>query len=515
MLKSLRKKGVAKKILWVIAVLIILSFGLWGQSNQVSSLGPGRFAGRIFGKKISLEEYAFNLHQSQIQAIIHYGQNFNRIKQFLNLEAEAWDRIILLQEARKRGIKISDQDVVKTVESYEFFQREGQFDKLLYNDLLRFVFRIQARDFEEGVRDALKLARLYEQETENLTVPDQEIFDAYKQSHEKIQVSYILFTNDDFKNQVTEDEARARDYYQTHQNDFLNPPMVNVEYIRFDFPAQPDPADLSEKKTEDGNAAAGATATEAQKDETARKAIEVYRELTATPAFAQIAAKNNLKIEESGFFSMEQPNLKAGWSYPVIQKIFQLKAGEVSEPIATDEGYQILKIKEAKPAFMPEYREIQSKVMEAWKTSEAAQLAKQNAGEILKKVRETAANFKRPDFGQIAKDMGLEVAQTPAFSRGEYLPKIGISKDFQEAAFALNEENSISNVVEAGKGYAILHRDATTPVDMKEFEKQKEEFAEDLLIEKKNKAFSDFLTHLRLKANLQIEEETGKTAAQD
>jgi hypothetical protein len=153
--------------------------------------------------------------------------------------------------------------------------------------------------------------------------------------------------------------------------------------------------------------------------------------------------------------------------------------------------------------------------MEAWKTSEAAQLAKQNAEEILKKVRETAANFKRPDFGQIAKDMGLEVAQTPAFSRGEYLPKIGISKDFQEAAFALNEENSISNVVEAGKGYAILHRDATTPVDMKEFEKQKEEFAGDLLIEKKNKAFSDFLTHLRLKANLQIEEETGKTSAQE
>jgi len=53
-MKYLRKKGVMKKVLWVVAVIIVLSFGVLGQAYLLSDRPQNDFAGKIFGKKISL-----------------------------------------------------------------------------------------------------------------------------------------------------------------------------------------------------------------------------------------------------------------------------------------------------------------------------------------------------------------------------------------------------------------------------------------------------------------------------
>jgi len=105
-------------------------------------------------------------------------------------------------------------------------------------------------------------------------------------------------------------------------------------------------------------------------------------------------------------------------------------------------------------------------------------------------------------FSAAAKTLGLEIQQTPVFSRGQYLPKIGLSKDFHEAAFNLQEDDRISQVVQSVKGFCILHLDSFTPAQMEDFEKKKDSLRESLFTEKKSKVFNDFLTKLRLEANL-------------
>ena len=58
MLRQLRSKKVAKKILIGLAIIIIPAFVLWGARSS-SRRGQGAsFAGAIFGKKISFEKYA-------------------------------------------------------------------------------------------------------------------------------------------------------------------------------------------------------------------------------------------------------------------------------------------------------------------------------------------------------------------------------------------------------------------------------------------------------------------------
>ncbi|MDP2652981.1 MAG: peptidyl-prolyl cis-trans isomerase [Candidatus Omnitrophota bacterium] len=486
MLKFIRKKGVMKKILWCLAIVIILVFGFLGQAYLLNAPGEIRNAGQIFGRTVSLEEFEKQRQQTVVQAILRYGKNFNKIRDFLNIEAETWDRLILLQEARKRRITVSDADVIAAVQKYPFFQGEdGAFDSLRYNDVLKYALKIRPRDFEETVRDSLKFEKLYLLETSSTDVTEEEAFNAYRQENEKVQVSYAFIPAEEFKGQVSVDEAEVEKYYQDHKQEFFMPPAVNAEYVRAEYPA-----DLKDE------------ALAKAKDETLAKIRAVIQEAAEGKTLAETAKGQGLTVQESGFFSMEQPNLQMGQSFETLQNIFRMDPGQISDPIETPRGFQVIRLKEKKEAYVPEFADIKDTVAEAWKVQEAKQFAKQKAEESLTALTGALASTQFPDFAKTARDMKLDVQQTPFFSLGQYLPTIGIEKGFQETAFSLNDTKKISGIVEVLKGYCILYLDSRQPADMKGFEEKKQEIADALLTEKRNQVFSDFLTKLRLQANL-------------
>ena len=243
MLRILRKKGVMKKLLWFVAVIIILSFGILGQAYLLNDTGKTSYAGKIFGKKISIDEFNRNLDQVSINAFVQYGENFGKLKPYLNLESKTWDRLILLHEINKRNFHVPDEQLVETIQGFPFFHKKGVFDKNLYEIILNQYFKIKPRDFEEGTRGSLKIAYLFEAETTDITIPEKEILDAYKIKNEKIQVSYVLLESDQFKNQVTFDEIKAKEYYMSHKNEFLLPPMFNMEYLKIDIPIENEEKD--------------------------------------------------------------------------------------------------------------------------------------------------------------------------------------------------------------------------------------------------------------------------------
>jgi len=496
MLKILRKKGVAKKLLWIVASIIILSFGLLGQASLLrSSRGPS-YAGRVFGRKVSLEEYEKNFLQTQILAMIQHGNNYKKVRPFLNLEGQTWDRIILLHEARKRKIEILDEAVVSAIQNNPMFVRDGRFDQELYEYILRHYLRISPRDYEEGVRDSLKFAQLYAQETFSLDISPEEVLSAFRLKNERVQVSYVLFEAEDYKADVVFDEIQARNYYLTHKDEFLLPPRVKMEYIRVPFSEEtPEGEDIPEEIL----------------DGALQKASEVAYDLNETPDFETVAQRHGLNVETSGFFSMEQPELQDGWSFPLIQRIFQLQPGEISEPVETASGFQIMRIREKIETTAPDYPQVKDKVKEAWTLNQAKELAQQKATEFLLVFREEFERLKRPDFAKIAKENNLQLYKTSVFNRGQYLPVVGISRDFQETAFSLAKEKPLSDVVMVEKGACILHLDNVMPLEDKTFEEQREALTEELLLEKRAQAFNDFLTHLRIKAD--PEDNISKTLA--
>jgi len=503
MLKILRKKGVMKKIIWGVVIVIIIAFGFGGTLYLLNDAGSTSYAGKIFGQKISFDDFEKVYRDVRIQAIMRYGDNFRNIQQYLNLENETWDRLILLHEVKKRRIKASDVDVVKHIEQYPFFQKDNQFDPSLYNNILQYLFRIKPRYFEESIRDIIKLSKLYDQETSSTTIPENEIFESYKKQNEKVQISYVFISPEQFKDGISFNEEKNKTYYDENKIEFLLPPSINVNYININFP---EPTPIQEIESPDD------TPTDEQpepalseeiKAATEKTANTIYKEILINPDLETAAKRNNLKVQTSGFFSMENPNLSLGWSYEALNKIFQLDTSEISDLLETPKGYFIIQVKEKKETYVPEYAEAKEKVWEAVVKKETKIIAQQKAKESLTLIHQELDKSKLRDFPKAAKTLGLEIVQTPIFNRGQYLPKIGPSKEFQEASFQLNDENKVSDVVDTENGYCILHLDAYIPVEDEDYQKSKVELTENLLNERKNKIFNDFLTNLRTAAQLE------------
>ena len=158
MLRKLRKKKTAKKIWIVLAAVVVPAFVLWGSGSLSRSTDKSSYAGTIFGRKISLLEYQDSLEAVKNQAIIQFGDKLPEMQKYLNLETQAWERLIVLAQARSRRLKASDEEIIKLLQGYPFFKNSrGQFEDKLYSQMLRYVFRTQPRIFEEQTRDNIIL----------------------------------------------------------------------------------------------------------------------------------------------------------------------------------------------------------------------------------------------------------------------------------------------------------------------------------------------------------------------
>ncbi len=482
MLKQLRKKGIAKKVLWFVAVIVILSFGVFGTANYMDGQTGPRYAGKIFGRTVSLDQFQKSFLHTRNQSILRYGENFEKISQFLNLEAETWDRLILLEEAKKRRIKITDQEVIDKIQDFDFFKNNGKFDPAIYGKIVRYVFRCEPRDFEEGIRETLIFAKLFDKETLSANLSDEDIESAYQKQYEQAQVSYVLFLSDDYKKDAAVNPEEAQKYFNEHHDEFRFPMAINVEYVNLDY---------------------SSNAQAKEKSDVALKAQNIFQEAQASGDLKKAGEQFGATVKESGFFNMDQPDLKIGLPFEALQTAFDLELHQIAEPIETSQGYVLLKVKEKKDSYIPNFQEAAQKVNDTLADKKARELAKQKAEETLKSIKESLQNKPGAKFSNAAQALGLKTTQTPLFTRGQYLPTVGLSQEFQDAAFLVDEKNPVSDTIEVAKGFCFLHQDSYVPFDKEKFAKEKDNFSKTLIESKKNQAFTSFLAGLRTKANLQ------------
>ena len=508
MLKLFRNKELKKKFIWAVAILIILSFGFFGTAYLITGKGNPDIAGKIFRQTVSRSDFLDAYRNVEIQSLMQYGDKFHELKPYLNLESRTWDRLILLHEANKRKIKVYDDMVIKSIQENQNFHRNGHFDSIMYEQVLKYL-RVNPRDFEEGIRENLKMQLLYDQATRDVHVSADEIAAEYQQRNQKVQVSYVLVEPDKYKNEDMYDEAGARAHYEANPPAFMIPAAINVEYVLLPFPDK-EPEELDMKLSVDNEPADDIDdplAGEGDDDFAAQQAVrdradEIYTETLINPNLREVAEANSLEIKETGFFNIDQPDMSLGWPFEMFQDVFRLTTDTIPEPFETPNGMVLVNVTERRDAYIPDYEEVKNKVKDSYLLEKAREVAKEKTREAREKITAAFAESPAADFAQLAKDLGLNLYQSPDFSRGQYLPIIGISKEFENAAFDLTKEAPISEVIDQTKGFAILYLDNKTPADPEKLPEQRAAIEEALLQERKNQTFTEFMTILRVESNL-------------
>ena len=466
MLRLLRNKKTAKKIWIILAIIVVPAFCLWGGGAALRDRQKSDSLGMVFGKPISAKEFIRSYKALRTQYLIRLGrEELAKSEEYLNLEAQAWERIILLAEARQNRIRASDKEVVNLIQRFAFFQREGVFDPQLYREVIIYGFGVSPREFEEGVRDDLILAKLFHEITKEINLTEQEIRRAYVKENEQISLDYIYAPTENFLDEVSLEEPELLGYYRENSRQFTQPLSFNVEYIAL--------------------------------DSNNRQLIDEIAGLVSQGLSLQEAAgQSGLELKQTGLFSTDQPIPQIGWSTEISKILANLKPkGEPwPKPVLTDPKMAyFVGLKERKEPHIPAFEDIKDKVSQRLRREKANQIAKQKLDSCLRQAEASG-------FAEAAAAFNLISGGTELFSRNSYVEGLGDSDLFFQAVDDL-EAGRISRIISASSGLYIVKVKQRIEPDEEGFQDQKQEFAGKLLGKKKEEYFKQYLSELKSSPN--------------
>jgi len=459
MLKILRNKKNAKKIWIGLAIIIIPAFAFWGFGGISRSREDSRPIGKIFGKNISNLQFKEAIAAVRTSAIMQFGDNLAEVEKYLNFEGQAWQRLILLQETKNRKIKISDREVIETIEETPYFKNRSGFNNKIYTDTLRYVLRVQPRVFEEQTRQNLAIAKLYKQVTGAVKLDDAQIRESYLKDNQELSILYIASPITAPAKEAKAGEKELKEYYSQNKFMFKEPPKINLEYITTDSIIQ------------------------------AKKILSL---LEKKSNLENIAKEAGLAKKETGLFIQSNFIPELDLAPDIISQVLNLKPGVCSQLIQSGKFYYLFSPKEKRDTRIPELNEIRLQV-ENFLMKDKAKAGAQE------KINQCAEKLKTLDFNKAARACGLKVASTALFKYNGQIEKLGAADIFWENAKKL-AANQASPVISNAKGFYIIKLKSIKPIDEAKFSKEKKEFADKLLAQKKNETFNKFFDELKKKA---------------
>jgi peptidyl-prolyl cis-trans isomerase SurA len=227
------------------------------------------------------------------------------------LLVDAIDELLLLQMGKEKGYHLSDD----------------QFKAWLEN--LR---------KEQNLTDDQKFQAALKQE--GMTVDD-----LRKNVEKQFLVGQVQRDEVGSKLSITEEEARQ--YYLTHKSEFAEPATVTLREILIEVQSTPKGGQ--------------STISVAKQDEAEAQAAALRTRLLAGEDFAKVAAEASAAASKSNGGLIGPINL-AEVSVSLQELIGKMKPGEITQPIRTTKGVQILKLETIKPASIQPFESVRDLV---------------------------------------------------------------------------------------------------------------------------------------------------------
>ena len=326
MLKILRNKKTAKKVWIGLAVIIIPAFALWGFGGGTRNRQETATIGKIFGHSVSNLEFKESLAAVKTSSIMQFGDKLPEVEKYLNLPAQAWERLILLYETKNRKINVSNKEVIELIQSMPYFQNKSGFNNKIYLETLRYSFRLQPRAFEEQMRQSLILNKLYQQVTDKVKLNDDQIRQEYLKLNQELSIYYIASLFSDFAKKINPSEEEIARFFEENKASFKVPPNAGKEtYI-------PQLVQLKDKV----------------KDALIKERSKQIAEIK----IKECAGASNacgLKSESTAFFKYSGQIKDLGDARIFWENAKKLKDKEKSTILSNDKGYYIIELKSIKP----------------------------------------------------------------------------------------------------------------------------------------------------------------------
>ncbi len=343
------KQFSTKKIVAIVLFSAIALVFVFSGVSRDNNLGAGAVA-QVNNTLISVADLQREQQRiEQFYAQMFGGMDLGTQRQYMTQEAlqSLVNSELVSQAARKEGLGATDSEVLDfIVKDYTVFQINGVFQRDRYYQFLE-MNRFKPSDFEDLIRKEIEKVRAnHAFEWASLDNKlEKEKSEKLKQS--QITLSYVVFNPQELEKNLKFNSAevtaalsqpefakRAEDEFKARKSQFDQKEQVKAQHILIKV--------------------AGA---EAKTDAAALEKAKTLRAQALNGDFGSLAEKNSddpgskAKKGDLGFFSK-------GQMVPEFDSVaFNLKVGEVSEPIKTQFGYHIIKVNDKKAAAEATYEQ--------------------------------------------------------------------------------------------------------------------------------------------------------------
>jgi peptidyl-prolyl cis-trans isomerase D len=507
-----------KGILWMIILAFVGTiFYSWGMGGASSS-GGGTIA-TVYGEKIFQNEYERTFNN----LVDFYRQQFksqfsDEMIKKLNLKTQALEALVqkklLLQEADKQNLRISDAELISHIQGLQVFQKNKKFSEKSYRNYLQFQ-RVTPGEFEEDQRENLILIKLEKLFGTSSKVLQGEIKEAFITEEEKAKLDYVRFNDDHFQVERKFTEKELNVFFQANKKNFEVPPQIQVEYLKIEpktyyediIPRDEDIEDHYQAKIADfrvkkmyqashilshikSSEFEGTTSPEEKQklaqDKAKARAIALLEKVKEGAKFGEIAKKYS---DDPGSGSQEGSlgEFPKGTMVSEFESALdKLEVGEISVPILTPFGYHIIKLESRTEERFKPLEEVREDVIQSLKRIKARQRVRR----ITKHIYRDAE--KNGDLKSAAKKKQVPITLSGFFSRENHnLPEIGMQPQFYNTAFGLGE-NKISQPIHTQEASFILKLASNKEAYIPELKNVKTSI-EQALIERANEENTSFM----------------------
>lgn len=359
------------------------------------------------------------------------------------------NKYILLAEAKKLGVTVSDMEFAEFIGGNEAFKKDGKFDKDLYVTVLR-QNKIDPEQFEKSQRTMLLMGKVTSIIMDTgVALTDADIWSGYVREKGKVDLVYSRFDPSSYKDKVTVSDKELSDVYEKEKDRFRGESTCRLKYIVID-------------------------------DKSSLRDDAVYMDLLKSKDIEAYARLKGLKVTDTGNVTQAEL-LKTYKGLKIETWLKDLRKGDVSLPVRdTDRSYifQLVDREEGKP-------------ME--KSAALASIRNRLAGEKAKEMARLAAEdaIKRGPAGSKTQT-GFIMRTVPA------IPKLGAIPQGDLDLLGLTKEKPLyKKPVEIGGDYYIFSFAGEKQPDREEWEKDKDGFTRYYAARSKQEFLKSFVQESR------------------
>ncbi|MBI3798602.1 MAG: SurA N-terminal domain-containing protein [Deltaproteobacteria bacterium] len=486
MLEFMRRRA-RSSIIKVLFSIIVLVFIFWGIGGSVSGGRPDVVAS-INGQTVSYKDFQRAYENVKASYREAYKDRLTpELLKMLDLKGQTLDQLInsrlLVGEAQRVGFSIDDGEIRQAIAAMPVFQTDGKFTQTQYLRVLRF-YQASASEFEEEQRARLLSQKLQALINKTSRVTDEEVQELFRLASEKVNLSFVSVASANLVAQVTTDKTAVEEFYNTHRESFRQPEHVRFVYVAYPathFAPQVQIADQDIAEVYDDNKDSRFTTPEriharhilfsvstdaaaedrAKARETASDILKRARNGEDFATLAKAYSQDTATAPQGGdlgTFAREHGHLLK----PFEDAAFKLQAGEVSDLVETQYGFDIIKVEEALPEQARPLAEVKEEIRQELIQERARDLARQRAQEDRSKVQNGTP------LAEVAQAAGLTPVDTPLVARDETLADLGRQPALIESAFSLSTQQ-VSEPVQIQDTWYLLSPQEKAPSAIPDF----------------------------------------------